>query len=93
MGTKDNTLTFTTGVKCLTCSQGEIVVTYSCSVTNQRDNGIIGPGYKSWSTRTLITEYSCGHCGQVFKPTEANKLEEKSKAHKESVIKELEINA
>jgi len=48
------------------------------------DNGIFGPGYKAYFRKEK--EFYCRQCGQVYKPTESNKLGEFNTSHLYSLL-------
>jgi DNA-directed RNA polymerase subunit M/transcription elongation factor TFIIS len=67
-----------------TCCAGE-KINKNVSLVYTGDSGIIGPGFVSY--HKIEDKYFCPNCGQVYLPTEKNKLNDFKTSHIESVLK------
>jgi hypothetical protein len=71
----EDSITFEIKVKSKCCSE-YILQKFIRHVLSKGSNGIIGPGYRSWSNTEILVSYFCSECGAEFKATEKNQLDD-----------------
>lgn len=72
---KENSISINTGCQCINC-QSFIFLKFIKDAIPLGNNGVLGPGFHSYSHEYVATTYFCGKCGTVFMPTILNRLSE-----------------
>lgn len=86
---KENAISINTGCQCINC-QSTVFLKLIKDTVPLGNNGVLGPGFRSYSHEYVVTTYFCGKCGTVFMPTILNRLSENIDSYEKIATKIFE---